>query len=487
MALAEPELRSTNGHCGDSGHARRTSEQAAHIDRDASRQPTAGLPFDDSHTNGSSSTHGAPPTAVLVPTPAELAALYPLSDEAARRIADVRVAVRRVLRGVDRRLLVVVGPCSIHDTAAACEYAVHFERWQRAFGGALLLVMRVYCEKPRTRLGWRGLLRDPALDGSDDLVAGLHATRGLLVALAARSIPCGVEFLDPFAAPFLVDAVSWASIGARTCESQVHRDLASGLPCPVAFKNATSGSVATAVDGIVAARHPRAVFAVGASGRVEAVRTKGNSDGHLVLRGGGASGPNYGAAAVRHALECLAAVATPSHIFANQNGVSGSNGNNKCCCGPRGFLGSLGGSVAPPPSPPASPSATATPDSPMVAVVVDCSHGNCGKDFRRQAAVARDVAERYASGEAGIGGIMLESNLVEGSQELPGVPGTPLPSPITRAPDAAVANGEHGTRACDRLAYGVSITDGCLGLPETERILAELAQAVMRRRQFLAA
>jgi 3-deoxy-7-phosphoheptulonate synthase len=311
--------------------------------------------------------------------------------------------VGRILDGADDRLLVVVGPCSIHDADAALGYARRLAPLGDELAGELRVVMRVYFEKPRTTVGWKGLINDPHLDGSFAVNDGLHLARRLLLDVVALGLPAGCEFLDPISPQFIADAVTWAAIGARTTESQVHRNLASGLSMPVGFKNGTGGDVQVAVDAMHAAAYPHQFMSVTEQGVAAIVVTRGNRDTHVILRGGH-DGPNYDAASVRRALAAVRAGGLP----------------------PR--------------------------------VMVDASHGNSAKDFRRQPLVARAVAEQVAAGEPGIVGVMLESFLVDGRQEL-------------------------ADRT--RLTAGQSITDACMGWDMTVPLLRELASAARARRDLL--
>jgi len=332
--------------------------------------------------------------------PAILLEELPLSDRGAATVSRGREAVGRILHGEDDRLVVVVGPCSIHDPAAALDYARRLKAAADALAADLCVIMRVYFEKPRTTVGWKGLINDPRLDGSFVINEGLRVGRRLLLDLAAMGLPAGCEFLDPISPQFTSDLVTWGAIGARTTESQVHRELASGLSMPVGFKNGTDGGVQIAVDAVRSAAHPHSFLGVTEQGLCAIVSTRGNPDCHVILRGG-QSGPNHDAPSVRKTLAALA-------------------------------------------------DAGQTPR-----LMVDTSHGNSEKDHRRQPAVARDVCAQLAQGEAGIFGLMMESFLVEGRQDLS---------------DPAA------------LVYGQSVTDACLGWADTEPVLHELARAVRARR-----
>jgi 3-deoxy-7-phosphoheptulonate synthase len=336
----------------------------------------------------------------LIP-PAILMEQYAITETASTTVADGREAATRILRGDDDRLLVVAGPCSIHDVAAARDYAARLKGLASRLADDLLVVMRVYFEKPRTTVGWKGLINDPRLDGSFAINEGLGLARGLLLDLGNMGVPAGCEFLDTITPQFIADLVSWGAIGARTTESQVHRELASGLSMPVGFKNGTDGNVQIAVDAIRAASHPHQFLSVTKQGLAAIVVTRGNDACHLILRGGHRR-PNYHSEDVEAAGRALGRAGLPTRLM------------------------------------------------------VDCSHGNSGKDARRQPAVARDVADQVAGGSPHIVGVMLESHLVGGRQEV--TPGQPL-------------------------AYGQSITDACLAWDETVPVLDDLAKAVRARRE----
>jgi len=294
--------------------------------------------------------------------PAILLEEIPVSDAGEAFVAAKRADVGRVLRGEDDRLVVVVGPCSVHDTVAAHDYAARLRTVAAALADDLLVIMRVYFEKPRTTVGWKGLINDPRLDGSFHINDGLRLARGLLRDLTELGVAAGCEFLDTISPQFTADLVTWGAIGARTTESQIHRELASGLSVPVGFKNGTGGSVQMAVDAVRAARSPHHFLSVTKQGIAAIVATRGNPECHVILRGA-ASGPNYDEATVRRAVALL-----------EQAGAE-----------PR--------------------------------VMVDCSHGNSEKDHRRQPEVAADIAGRVASGDRTIFGLMLESHLVGGRQD----------------------------------------------------------------------
>jgi 3-deoxy-7-phosphoheptulonate synthase len=288
----------------------------------------------------------------------------PGSDDAYRLVLETRAAVRDVLAGRDRRLLAVVGPCSIHDPDAALDYAGRFARLRSELGKRLLLVMRVYFEKPRTTVGWKGLINDPHLDGTHDMQAGLRIARRLLLDVNRLGVPAGTEFLDPITPQYLADLVSWASIGARTIESQTHREMASGLSMPVGFKNTTGGDLQGAVNAMDSARRPHTFLGIDQDGQTSVIHTEGNPDGHVILRGGRT--PNYDRRSVDACAALLRKAGLPSRVL------------------------------------------------------VDCSHAQTDKDHTRQAAVLADVMGQVAAGNAAILGFMLESNLVAGAQKLTG-------------------------------------------------------------------
>jgi len=293
--------------------------------------------------------------------PAILMEDLPISEAVSATIARAREEIAAELWGRDDRLLVVVGPCSIHDTEAGLEYATKLAAKQRELAGELNVVMRVYFEKPRTTVGWKGLINDPALDGSFAINQGLRAARRFLLEVVSLGLPAGTEFLDPITPQFYADLVAWGAIGARTAESQVHRELASGLSMPVGFKNGTAGSVSVAIDGILSAKHPHRFLSVTKQGVAAIVATRGNEDCHVILRGG-KNGPNYSAKHVDDVVESL-----------ERHGLA-----------PR--------------------------------LMIDCSHANSGKDHLKQAVVAADVAAQVAGGQRAIFGVMLESFLVDGAQ-----------------------------------------------------------------------
>ena len=333
--------------------------------------------------------------------PDELRAALPLGADRAHLVAESRRAVRGVLDGSDDRLLLVVGPCSVHDHAAALDYARRLRAAIEPLRDDLCVVMRVYFEKPRTTMGWKGLINDPDMDGTHDVPRGLRLAREILLDVLDVGLPVACEFLEPTSPQYIADAVTWGAIGARTPESQVHRQLASGLSMPIGFKNATDGDVQVAIDGCHTAAGQHVFFGTDGSGRAAVVSTAGNPDCHVVLRGG-RGGPNYDPDSVADAIKLLAKAGMPERLM------------------------------------------------------IDASHGNSGKDHVRQAAVVRELAAEVAAGNRGIAGLMVESNIQEGRQE---------PGPR------------------DTLVYGRSVTDACIGWPETEHLLAELAEAVRARRR----
>ncbi len=297
-----------------------------------------------------------------LPAPRAIKTRLPISDQAAALVIATREAIRHILHGQDReRLLVIVGPCSIHDPAAAYEYAAKLKPIADALRDRLLIVMRTYFEKPRTTIGWKGLINDPHLDGTCDIAAGMELARTILLKINDMGMPCGTELLDPISPQYVADSISWTAIGARTTESQTHREMASGLSMPVGFKNGTEGSLQVAVNAMVAARTPHHFVGINAEGQTSIIKTMGNPDRHIVLRGGGGK-TNYDA---EHVARAEAAVA--------------------------------GEGIARP-------------------IMIDCSHDNSSKDHRRQGLVAREVLRQFCEGRQSIMGIMLESNLHPGRQ-----------------------------------------------------------------------
>jgi 3-deoxy-7-phosphoheptulonate synthase len=333
-------------------------------------------------------------------TPDELMREHARTDQASATVAESRQSLHRILHGQDDRLAVVIGPCSIHDVDSAIEYAQRLVTQRHRLKHSLEIVMRVYFEKPRTTVGWKGLINDPHLDGSFRINEGLRLARGLLRDINQFGLPAGCEFLDMITPQYIADLVAWGAIGARTTESQVHRELASGLSCPIGFKNGTDGNVKIAVDAVQAASQAHHFLAVTKQGRSAIATTTGNADCHVILRGG--SVPNYDAPSVAAAWQAIVAA---------------------------------GGSTC---------------------IMIDASHGNSRKRPENQPAVVDCVAEQIEAGDWRIGGIMVESHLLAGRQEL--VEGKPL-------------------------VYGQSITDGCIDWEASVRVLDRLAAAVERRRR----
>ena len=335
----------------------------------------------------------------LIP-PAILLEEIPISERASNVVAATRAAIASALDARDPRLVVVVGPCSIHDPVAALEYAGRLRQLAERYAEHLMVVMRTYFEKPRTSVGWKGLINDPDLDESFHINKGLRLARQLLLDVNYMGLPTASEFLDTQIPQHIADLTSWVAIGARTTESQVHRELASGLSMPVGFKNGTDGNVKTAVDAVLAARSPHWFPSVTKQGVSAIFQTAGNDTCHVILRGGTRTGPNYDAEHVRDICKLLA-----------------TQGLRET-------------------------------------VMIDCSHGNSGKDYRKQSQVAASISEQVASGSWQIFGTMLESHLVEGRQDY-----TP------------------GRQA----VYGQSITDACISLTETDPVLEQLAKAQQAR------
>jgi 3-deoxy-7-phosphoheptulonate synthase len=339
----------------------------------------------------------------LVP-PAHVFREYPVSNRAAQTTYNARQAIHRILHGADDRLLVVIGPCSIHDYPAAMDYARKLAKEAEKYQDDLVVLMRVYFEKPRTTIGWKGLINDPRLDNTFRINEGIRLARRILLEINEMDLPCATEFLDTITPQYTADLIAWGAIGARTTESQVHRELASGLSCPVGFKNGTDGNMKIAVDAIRAANSPHHFLSVTKSGHTAIVSTMGNEDCHVILRGG--KEPNYDAPNVDAACKEIA-----------KSGLAAR-------------------------------------------LMVDFSHGNSRKDYRRQMEVAADVAEQMSAGEERIVGVMVESHLVEGRQDL--------------APEC-------------QLTYGQSVTDACIGWDDSVKVLDQLAAAVRARRRVEAA
>lgn len=332
-------------------------------------------------------------------TPREIARLIPLSEGDRARILSFRKGVNDIIFGRDKRLLAIVGPCSIHDPSSAIEYAKRLKGLSDELKDEFLIIMRTYFEKPRTNLGWKGLILDPDMDGSGNIEKGIMVARKLLIDITEIGLPVGCEVLDPIIPQYIDEIMSWSSIGARTAESQTHRNLASGLSVAVGFKNGTSGDLMSAVNAIKSASGEASFIGISKDGLSSVYRTTGNDAGHMILRGG-EDGPNYYEDEVERALNLLKA-----------------NKLNE-------------------------------------AVIIDCSHGNSRKDYRRQKRVLRNVIDQIVWGNDKIKGFMLESNLYEGSQKIP--------------------------ENKSELKYGVSVTDACIGWQETEQILRNAARMIDR-------
>lgn len=333
--------------------------------------------------------------------PVELHREFPLSEQASATVYNARQTAHNILHGEDDRLLVVTGPCSIHDVDAAMEYAQRLLPIREQYKDTLHIIMRVYFEKPRTTVGWKGLINDPNLDNSFQINDGLKIARKLLLDLNNMGMPAATEYLDLISPQYVADLISWAAIGARTTESQGHRELSSGISCPIGFKNGTYGNLNIAVDAIGAACRPHHFLSVTKEGRTAIFATKGNEDCHIILRGG--QEPNFDAASVANAVAALEKAKLPPYLM------------------------------------------------------VDFSHANSYKDYRRQPEVAANVAEQIAGGSKAIMGVMIESHLVEGNQKADG-------------------------KKREELTYGQSITDACINWDTTVQVLDQLSQAVAARR-----
>ncbi len=329
-------------------------------------------------------------------TPEQLKEKFPLTDETAHLAAQARRDIQAILANKDKRRIIITGPCSLHDSKASLDYARRLKILQDKFAKKLLVVMRTYFEKPRTSIGWKGMIYDPFLDGSYDIEEGLTRARDILLEVSKIGLPCATEFLDPIVPQYLADLISWTAIGARTTESQIHRQMASGLSMPVGFKNSTDGNLSAAVDAVKAAASPHSFLGISRTGQVIIAETRGNKFGHLVLRGG-MDCPNYAAEYVAFA-----------GVLLQKAGIA--NG-----------------------------------------IIVDCSHANSDKDYHLQRRALIDVAGQVKSGTNLIAGVMLESFIVAGNQK-PAKPQT--------------------------LAYGQSLTDGCIGWEETEELIGIFADAV---------
>ena len=329
--------------------------------------------------------------------PALLHRELPIDAASTETVASARRRIQAILRGEDLRLLVVVGPCSVHDVTAARDYAKRLAPIRDRLKDQLEVVMRVYFEKPRTTVGWKGMINDPHLDGSYDINTGLRRARGLLLDLAREGMPTATELLDPVVPQYIADLISWTAIGARTTESQTHREMASGLSMPVGYKNGTDGSASIAINAMQASARPHHFLGINGEGHASIVSTTGNPHGHLVLRGGN-GGSNYHVEAVQAAASELSKAGLKERLM------------------------------------------------------VDCSHANSNKDYRRQSDVLASVADQLRAGSQHVMGVMIESHLVEGNQKL--------------------------TADLSQLTYGQSITDACISLETTEQLLLDLAAAV---------
>mgnify|MGYP001368378510 FL=1 len=335
-------------------------------------------------------------TRPLIP-PRQLHQDLPLDYTSANTVSKTRRSIQNILHKNDSRLLVIVGPCSIHDIEAAKEYSSHIQKFRNLYQEKLEIVMRVYFEKPRTTIGWKGLINDPHLDGSYDINTGLRRARSLLLYLASNEIPSATELLDPIVPQYIADLISWTAIGARTTESQTHREMASGLSMPIGFKNGTDGSFNTAINAIQSAAKSHHFLGVNNDGFASIVNTTGNPDGHIVLRGG-SRGPNF----------------ETEHVNSISSELLKINLPNK--------------------------------------VMIDCSHGNSNKDFKKQGNVLDDVAQQLKNGEKNILGVMLESHIKEGNQKL-----------LNK----------------NSLEYGKSITDACIDIQTTEELLSTLYNSII--------
>ncbi|OGL45060.1 MAG: 3-deoxy-7-phosphoheptulonate synthase [Candidatus Schekmanbacteria bacterium RBG_16_38_11] len=334
-----------------------------------------------------------------LPSPQSLRKKFSVGATAKQTVLSARETISNILEGKDKRLLVIAGPCSIHDPQSALEYAQKLNELKEEINDSLFIVMRTYFEKPRTTIGWKGFINDPRMDESCDMVYGLEKAREILLDIANMELPTATETLDPITINYISDLLSWVSIGARTVESQPHRELASGLSMPVGFKNNTNGEIKVAIDAIESARQPHSFLGVNEKGEVSIVRTKGNSMGHLVLRGGNNS-PNCDPKNVENAIKSLA-----------ERNLSQT-------------------------------------------LVVDCSHGNSRKKHQNQRSICKDVVSQRIAGNKNIVGIMLESNLFDGSQKI--------------------------SRNLSKLRYGVSVTDECMGWADTEKLLRETYKAASK-------
>ena len=299
---------------------------------------------------------------VDVPTPADIINENPITDDISRLVYGTRNEISQILHGKDQRVLVVAGPCSIHDTKSALEYAKWLKEAKDRFDKNLLIVMRVYFEKPRTTVGWKGLINDPDIDGSFNISKGIRTARELLINIAELGLPAGTEYLDPISPQYVSDLISWGAIGARTAESQIHRELASGLSCPIGIKNGTNGDLKVAIDGIQAANHPHVFLSTTKEGEVAVFKTSGNIDSHIILRGG--KNPNYDRDSIAETLTAL----TEAEV--NES------------------------------------------------IMVDASHGNSQKIFKNQISVIASICDQIKNGNQHLNGVMIESHLVEGNQKI---------------------------------------------------------------------
>ncbi len=324
--------------------------------------------------------------------PADLRQVFPLSPEGGEFVSTSRIHIKNILKGLDRRLMVVVGPCSIHDPKAALEYAERLSAISAELSDLLFIVMRAYFEKPRTTIGWKGLINDPEMNGTHLISKGLGIARGLLCKITDMRLPVATETLDPITPEYLADLISWGAIGARTTESQTHREIASGLSFPIGFKNGTDGNLQIAIDAMKSALHPHSFLGINREGKTSIIQTSGNPDVHIVLRGGSKK-PNYMADDIMKTEEML----KKNDLFPT--------------------------------------------------IMVDCSHGNSAKDHERQPEVLRDILEQISAGNRSISGVMIESNLEAGSQNIP--------------------------KDLSQLKYGVSITDKCIDWKTTEQMLRD--------------
>ena len=332
-----------------------------------------------------------------VPAPYELVNKFPINDEISKLVYGTRNEISQILHGKDDRLFIVVGPCSIHDPLSAIEYAERLADANKKFNENLLIIMRVYFEKPRTTVGWKGLINDPDINETFDIAKGVEIARKLLIDIASIGLPAGTEFLDPISPQYVTDIISWGAIGARTAESQIHRELASGLSCPIGIKNGTTGGLKAAIDGIQAANHSHVFLGATKEADIAMLKTAGNNDAHIILRGG--KEPNYDKESVENTLTAL------REAEVNES------------------------------------------------IMIDASHGNSQKKFKQQIPVVKSISDQIISGNSYIKGVMIESHLNEGNQKI-----------------------------SDKLKYGQSITDACMGWDDTLSCLDQLNLAVEKRR-----